>query len=297
MPILGSHVSTSGGVDKAPLRAKEIPVRAIQIFAKNNNQWRAPALSLKEIDAFQENCRLAEIKVVFSHAGYLINLAAPDPSTYQNSMESMRIELERGEALGLTDVVLHPGAHKETGVTVGIHRIVESLNTLVEQTEGYQIRILLETTAGQGSSIGHRFEELAEIIDGVENKNRIGVCLDTCHIFAAGYELRTKEAYEKTWESFDRIIGLKKLFAIHLNDSKKTLGSRVDRHEHIGKGEMGEEPFRFLMRDKRFVDMPCVLETPKEDDFVKYDRMNLKTLANFAGSYSVSTFSGYGSAR
>ncbi len=278
MPLLGTHVSTAGGVDKAPLRAKEIPVRAIQIFAKNNNQWRAPALSLKEVDDFQDNCRKCEIEVAFSHAGYLINLAAPDPVTYQNSMESMRIELERGEALGLSYVVLHPGAHKETGMTLGIHKVVESLNTLIGQTEGYQIRILLETTAGQGSSIGHRFEQIAEILAGVKNKNRVGVCLDTCHIFAAGYELRTKEAYEKTWEEFDRTVGLKKLFAIHLNDSKKPLGSRVDRHEHIGKGEMGEEPFRLLMNDARFKKMPMVLETSKEDDFVKYDRMNLKAL-------------------
>ena len=278
MPLLGTHVSTSGGLHQAPLRAYEIPVRAIQIFAKNNNQWRAPSLSLKEVDAFRENCEQCEIEVAFSHAGYLINLAAPDETTHKNSMDSMKIELERGEALGLPFVVLHPGAHKETGVAMGIHKIVESLNRLVDETKGCHIRILLETTAGQGSSIGHRFEELAEIIDGVKDKNRIGVCLDTCHIFAAGYELRTEEGYKKTWKQFDDIIGLKNLYAIHLNDSKKEFGSRVDRHEHIGKGKMGTDAFRFLMNDLRLRKIPMILETPKGDDFVKYDRMNLKVL-------------------
>lgn len=283
MRYLGAHVSTTGGVYQAPLRAQEIGANTIQIFAKNNNQWLAKRpLSAGEIETFQKNKKICGVKVAFSHAGYLINLASPDPKNYQLSLKSLAQEMERAIALDLDFVVLHPGAHVGSGTKKGIARIAVSLQQVLAKFPNRKTWLLLETTAGQGTSIGHRFEELAAILDLVEVKERVGICLDTCHVFAAGYDIRHEEGYKNMWQEFDRWIGLKKLKAIHLNDSKQNLGSRVDRHEHIGKGKIGETGFRLLMQDQRFAKIPMVLETPKHDDPKKYDRMNLQKLREWA---------------
>ncbi|MDO8494508.1 MAG: deoxyribonuclease IV [Deltaproteobacteria bacterium] len=278
MRYLGSHVSTTGGVAMAPLRAKEIGINTIQIFAKNNNQWLAKKpLEESEIASYKKHCRECGIAISFSHAGYLINLAAPDPKNHQLSLQSFQQELERADQLGLDFVVMHPGAHVGSGEATAIQKIAESINRVFAEQPCHAL-LLLEITAGQGTSIGHRFEELAEIFEKVEEKKRIGICFDTAHAFAAGYDLRTKETYAETWKAFDATIGLKKLKAIHLNDSKKEFGSRVDRHEHIGQGFLGESAFQLLMQDSRFEEIPMVLETPKHDDPVKWDQLNIRKL-------------------
>lgn len=279
MRYLGTHVSSSGGVSQAPLRAKEIPVNTIQFFAKNNNQWLAKSMpSVAEVGAYLSNCESCGVKITFSHAGYLINLASPDEKNRDLSIKSLTQEMELARLLNLDFVVLHPGAHVGQGVPIGISRIAENINQILENFADVRTELLLETTAGQGTSIGHTFEEIAAILEKVTAKNKIGVCLDTAHVFAAGYDIRTEEGYEKMWKEFDAAIGLGKLKAIHLNDSKTSLGSRVDRHEHIGLGQIGDVGFRLLMQDKRFEKIPMVLETPKGDDFVKWDRMNLDRL-------------------
>ena len=275
--LLGTHVSSAGGPREAPVRGKAVGVQAIQLFAKNNNQWFGKKITEEEADAFKKAKKENDILYTCSHAGYLINLAAPDPDNYKKSLSSMKQEIDLAEILGLDGIVLHPGAHRDTGEKKGIQKIIKSLNELFDKTPDFKTLVLLETTAGQGTAIGYTFEHLAEIMDGIENKKRIGVCLDTCHIFAAGYELRDKEGYEKTWKSFDSIVGLKNLKAIHLNDSKKEFASRRDRHEHIGKGRIGKEGFILLMNDKRLRKIPMILETPKADP-IKDDLMNLKLL-------------------
>ncbi|OGQ04448.1 MAG: hypothetical protein A2W61_08655 [Deltaproteobacteria bacterium RIFCSPLOWO2_01_44_7] len=282
MRYLGTHVSTEGGVSQAPLRAKEIGCNTIQLFAKNNNQWLAKQpLSNEEVATYQKNKKGCGVKIAFSHAGYLINLASPDPKNHSLSIKSFQQELERAQELALDFVVLHPGAHVGSGEEKAIQKIVDSINKVFSQIKKSKTILLLETTAGQGTSIGHRFEQLAEIFEKIVDKKRIGVCLDTCHIFAAGYDIRTKEGHDKMWREFNQTIGLEKLRAIHLNDSKTDFNSHVDRHEHIGKGKLGEEAFHFLMQDKRFEKTPMVLETPKHDNPKKYDQMNLKKLISF----------------
>jgi len=288
MRYIGTHVSTIGGVSEAPLRAKEIPVNTIQFFAKNNNQWLIKKMpGALEVDAYLSNCESCGVKVAFSHAGYLINLASSDPKNGPLSVESLRQEMELARLLKLDFVVLHPGAHVGQGVPVGISRIIENINRILENFSDIKGKLLLETTAGQGTSIGHTFEQLAEILEKIRAKERMGVCLDTAHVFAAGYDIRTREGYEKMWHDFDKSIGLKNLQAIHLNDSKTPLGSHVDRHEHIGQGQIGDEGFKMLMQDKRFEKIPMVLETPKGDDFVKADRMNLERLLSYEGPTSL----------
>ena len=270
-------MSTAGGVAQAPARGLAVGVQAIQLFAKNNNQWMGRLPSADAIQKFQSEMKRCEIMTAFSHAGYLINLASPDEKIHRASLTSMQQELELAEQFGLKFVVLHPGAHRDSGEAVGMARIIDSLNTLFEKTAGSGVLILLETTAGQGSAIGYTFEQLDHLIRGVKDKKRIGICLDTCHIFAAGYDIRTKEGYEAMWKQLDATVGLENLKAIHLNDSKKGLGSRVDRHTHIGAGCLGLEPFRFLMNDKRLSPIPMVLETPK-DHPVEDDLKNLQLL-------------------
>ncbi|MDP2599378.1 MAG: deoxyribonuclease IV [Deltaproteobacteria bacterium] len=282
MRYLGTHVSTVGGVSQAPLRAAEIPVNAIQFFAKNNNQWLVKAMpSAAEADAYLSNCESCGVKVAFSHAGYLINLASSDPKNGPLSVESLMQEMELARLLRLDFVVLHPGAHVGQGVPVGISRIAENINRILEKFSGIKTKLLLETTAGQGTCIGHTFEQLAAILEKIEARDMMGICLDTAHVFAAGFDIRTREGYEKMWRDFDKIIGLKNLKAMHLNDSKTPLGSRVDRHEHIGLGQIGDAGFKMLMQDTRFEKTPMALETPKGDDFVKWDRMNLEKLSSF----------------
>ncbi|MDD5382985.1 MAG: deoxyribonuclease IV [Candidatus Margulisbacteria bacterium] len=275
MRLLGAHMSIAGGVDKAIDRGLSIGCTAIQIFVKNNNQWFGKPLSEEEISKFKKK----QTVFTFAHTGYLINLASADPANHEKSMKSMLQELELAEALGLPCTVLHPGSHLGQGEEAGLKLVARYLKDLLHQTKGYKIRVLLETTAGQGTNLGYKFEHLAEILDLVSEPGRTGVCFDTCHAFAAGYELRTAEGYHATWEEFAKVIGLDKLLAFHLNDSVSDLGSRKDRHEHIGKGKLGLEAFRLLMNDERFERLPMVLETPKDPD-LKQDIENLRTLTS-----------------
>ena len=221
MPLLGAHMSIEGGVSNAPLRGKEVGCDVIQIFTKNNNQWNSKPITDKEINAFKENLNKTGIKAVASHDAYLINLASPKKDVYKKSLIAFYDEMQRAEALGLPYLVFHPGAHLGEGEEYGIKRIADSVNLLLSKSKGNNLTLLLETTAGQGTHLGHRFEQLAEIINLVEQKEKMGVCVDTCHIFAAGYDISAEEGYIKTFDEFDRIIGLKRLKLFHLNDSKR----------------------------------------------------------------------------
>jgi deoxyribonuclease-4 len=275
---LGSHMSIAGGLDKAPLRGKQVGCDTIQVFTKSNRQWRAKRISDQEVEAFKANLAATGIGPVVAHDCYLVNLAAPRRAVWKKSVAAFRVELERAERLGIPYLVTHPGSHAGAGEAEGLRRVTEALNALLAALPGAGVRILLETTAGQGSSLGHRFEELAAILAGVEQADRVGICLDTCHVFAAGYDIRTPDGYRKTVEDLDSCLGLRRLQAIHLNDSKGGLGSRVDRHEHIGEGRLGLAPFRRLLNDPALRGIPMILETPKDDDFVAADRRNLARL-------------------
>ena len=278
MPLLGAHVSTSGGVDKAPANGKGLGCDAIQVFTRNQMQWRARPLSELEIAGFREGLKECGIRATVSHDSYLINLGSHEPVTLQKSLEAFADEIERCEQLGISFLVFHPGSHVGSGEAAGLQRIADSLNAVLGQKPKYRTQVLLENTAGQGSNLGYRFEQLADILAKTENPNRLGVCLDTCHLFASGYDLRTRSTYEATFEEFDAIVGLGRVKVFHLNDSKKSLGSRVDRHENIGKGELGLEPFRFLLNDPRFAGLPMLLETPGGDEAYRIDLTTLRSL-------------------
>ena len=270
-------MSIAGGAFNALVAGKEVGCATIQIFTKNNNQWNAKPLTDEEIAEFKKKQKETGIRPVVAHNSYLINVASPDKALAKKSMEAMLIELQRCEQLGVPILVMHPGSHVGTGEKEGIKRIAEAIDWLQEKTERFKVRIALETTAGQGSNLGHRFEQIAEIIELTEDKKKVAVCLDTCHIFAAGYDFRTESGYKKTMNEFDKTIGLKRLKAIHFNDSVKDLGSRVDRHAHIGQGKIGKTGFGFFMNDNRLESIPKLLETPKDKEG-KFDRMNLATL-------------------
>jgi len=270
-------MSIAGGAFNALISGKEVGCATIQIFTKNNNRWNAKPLTETEITEFKAKQKETGIKPVVAHNSYLINTASPDKALSQKSKEAMLIEMQRCEQLGVPVLVMHPGSHVGTGEKEGIKRIAEAIDWLHEKTKEYQVQIALETTAGQGSHLGYRFEQLAEIIDLTGDKTRLAICLDTCHIFAAGYDIRTEQGYEKTMAEFDQIIGLKRLKAIHFNDSVKDFGSRVDRHAHIGQGKIGQAGFGFFMNDQRLENIPKLLETPKDKEG-KFDRMNLATL-------------------
>jgi len=275
--LIGAHMSISGGAFNALLYGEELGCTTIQIFTKNNNQWKAKELTSDDVKRFVENQKKTKISPVVGHNGYLINLASPKENVYDLSMESMYVELKRAELLGLPYLVIHPGSHLGSGEKKGMMKIARSLDRLHRRTKGFKVKICLETTAGQGSAIGYRFEHLAEIIERVKENDRLGVCYDTCHTFAAGYDIRTKKAYQSTFKEFDRIIGFSRLKVIHVNDSLKDLDSRVDRHQHIGEGKIGLGGFRLLMNDKRWAKIPKILETPKEGETEK-DMRNLKVL-------------------
>lgn len=278
MPLLGAHVSTSGGVDKAPGNGKSIGCEAIQVFTRNQMQWRARPLSEPEIAAFRVRVKECRIQMTVSHDSYLINLGSHEPVTLQKSLDAFADEIERCEQLGIPFLVFHPGSHVGAGEVAGLQRIAENLNMVLSLKPKYRTQVLLENTAGQGSNLGYRFEQLAEILSRVLYSDRLGVCLDTCHLFAAGYELRTRPSYEATFREFDAIVGLDRVKAFHLNDSTKGLGSRVDRHENIGLGELGLEPFRFLLNDPRFAGLPMLLETPGGDKAYRRDLKTLRSL-------------------
>lgn len=277
MPI-GAHMSISGGIDKAFTRGKEAGCELIQIFTKSSNQWKARPLTEEDVREFERKKQDTGIWPVLAHNSYLINLASPDNRLHEKSTDAMLIEMERAETLGLPYLIMHPGAHVGSGEEAGLKRISDSINHLFDMTRGYSLKLLLETTAGQGTVLGHRFEHIALIINGVRDKKRIGVCLDTCHSYVAGYDIINK--YDGVFQEFDKIIGLKRLKAFHLNDTLKGLGSRVDRHWHIGKGELGLETFKRIMRDERFKEMPMIIETPKgiDEDGRDLDTVNLGIL-------------------
>jgi deoxyribonuclease-4 len=276
-------MSIRGGVSMAIERARSIRCTAMQIFVKNNVQWFARPLTREEIRAFLDHVQHGELLSVFGHANYLINLAASNPQFHANSIRALAEELVRANQLELPFLVMHPGAHLGAGEEAGLRKIVNSIDEVFRRIPKVKTKIALEVTAGQGSCIGHRFEHLAQIIANVCEPERLRVCLDTAHLFAAGYDISNESGVKKTFREFDRIVpqARDRLAAIHVNDSKTARGSRVDRHEHIGKGRIGLDAFRFIMRSPRFSKIPKVLETPKEKDLAE-DVMNLKILRALA---------------
>ena len=261
--LLGAHTSTSGGVSKSVDLAEKLGFTAMQIFTKNNNRWFQKPLEEKEIETFKSKLKKSKIKFVVSHDSYLINLCTKDKSILKKSRTAFLDELERCELLGIPYLNFHPGAHLGTGEEDGIKLIAESLNLAHEKTKDYKVSSMLETTAGQGTAIGYRFEQLQKIIELVERKERMSICIDTAHVFAAGYDIKNLKKFKEVIKAFDDIIGFDKLKCFHMNDSKKELGSRVDRHEHIGKGFIGLDGFANIMNDRRLKKIPKILETPK----------------------------------
>ncbi len=278
--LLGAHMSINGGVHTAFERGNQIGCTTMQIFSKNNNQWKGKPLTDADVVNYKKEAKKTNIKPVVVHSSYLINLCAANKTTLKKSRESFLDEVERCRLLGIPSFVFHPGSHVGQGEDTGLKKIAESLNILHEQTKGYRVKSVVEVTAGQGSNLGYRFEQIRKLIDMVDNKRRMGVCVDTCHLFAAGYDIATEKGYEQTFREFDDIIGLKRLLVIHLNDSKGALGSRIDRHEHIGKGKIGDNGFSLIMNDKRFKDIPKILETPKGAD-MEEDVMNMRRLRRY----------------
>ena len=275
--LLGAHTSISGGVSKAIERAEKLGFTAIQIFTKNNNRWFSKPLEEEEINKFKTKFLSSNVKLVVSHDSYLINLCAVKPELLEKSRKAFVDELERCEILDIPYLNFHPGSHTGRGEEEGLKVVAESINIAHEKTKGFKVSSMLELTAGQGTTLGYKFEHIAKIIEMVEEKERMSVCIDTAHIFAAGYDIRTKDAYENTMSEFNDIIGLERLKCFHINDSKKELGSRVDRHEHIGKGFIGKEGFANIMNDKRVITVPKILETPKGKEQLE-DLENLAVL-------------------
>lgn len=280
--VLGSHVSIAGGLHKAFTMAHDIGCTAIQIFTKNANRWQAKPLTEQAIDRFSDAWAASEVEFIAAHDSYLINLGTPKPELLEKSQNALLDELQRCEQLRIPYLVMHPGAHVGSGEDDGLKRVAESFDVIHDQTPGYACQILVETTAGQGTTLGYTFEHLAAIRELAHAPERIGICLDTCHIFAAGYELRTEAGYQTTIQAFDSIIGLRHLKVIHANDSLKELGCRVDRHQEIGQGRIGLDGFRNLMQDQRLAGVPKILETPKGADPIASDRKNLRILRELA---------------
>ncbi len=264
--LIGAHCSTEGGLNSAFQRAEFINATAIQIFTQNARQWHASQIKPDQIEIYKMSRLKSNVKIVVSHDSYLINLCAKDDLIQHKSEAAFKAEIERCHDLGINLLVFHPGSHLGQGESSGLNKISATLNKLHEETRNCNVISVLETTAGQGTNLGYKFEQLRAIIDMIEDKNRVGICIDTCHIFAAGYEIRDKKNYTKTLKSFDEIIGLNYLKVFHLNDCKSEFGSHVDRHEHIGKGKIGADAFSFIMNDKRFKNIPKILETPKSKD-------------------------------
>lgn len=263
---LGAHMSISGGVEKAVIRGQEVGCEAIQIFTKNSNQWKAKPLATPEIHAFRDACQTTSIGPVVAHSAYLINLAAPDEALYAKSIQACLDELQRCEALDIPYLVIHPGAHLGTGEEQGLGRIAAAIDRIHREAPTLRAALTLEITAGQGTVLASKFEHFAAILAQVDEPERLGFCLDTCHLLAAGYDFRTGPGYDQMMAAWDALVGIERIRVIHLNDSKKDLGSRVDRHEHIGQGYIGTQGFELLLNDPRLSHLPMVLETPKDDD-------------------------------
>lgn len=285
MPLLGAHESVAGGLHLAFARIASVGGEALQIFTRNQRQWQAPPLSAEEIVSFCAQKGQVPAMPVASHASYLINLGSSSRELAARSVQAFADELQRCDLLAIPWVVIHPGSHGGDGVEAGLARVVENLDAAFAAAgEQSAVRVLLETTAGQGTGLGSRFEELAWMINASKFSERLGVCLDTCHIFAGGYDIRTPATYARTMAEFDRTVGLECLCFFHLNDCKKELGSRVDRHEHIGRGRIGREGFRLLLNDPRFAGLPMTLETPKGADLAE-DRENLRVLRSLLADH------------
>jgi deoxyribonuclease-4 len=261
---LGAHMSIAGGVHRAIARAEEVGATALQIFTRNQRRWTAPPLSGAAVEAFRRARAESTVGAAVAHASYLVNLASPDDALHARSLTVLRDELERAEALGLDALVVHPGAHMGGGADEGLRRIAAGVREILHGTAGFRCRLAFETTTGGGSHLGSTFEELARLLATCGEIERLGICIDTCHVFAAGYDLRDASAYRKTRRLFDSIVGLSHVVAIHLNDSAGKLGGRLDRHAHIGRGRIGAEGFRALLRDDKLAHVPKLLETPKE---------------------------------
>ncbi|RLG73121.1 MAG: deoxyribonuclease IV [Methanobacteriota archaeon] len=263
--FLGAHVSIAGGLEKAFMRGEALGCEAIQIFSKNQRRWVAKPITEEEAKLFKETWRKSSVETVTIHDSYLINLASPKKDSLEKSREAFLEEMRRAQVLGVPHLVFHPGAHQGAGEEEGLRRIAEGLNIFLEKVKG--VMPVLETTAGQGTNLGYRFEQLRFVMDLVDDPKRVGVCLDTCHIVAAGYDMRTEKSYEKMVEELDQVVGLENVHVIHLNDCRSELGSRVDRHEHIGQGNIGLEGFRLLLNDERFKGRPMLLETPGGEEW------------------------------
>ena len=276
-PLLGAHMSIAGGVGNAFIEGKKVNCDAIQIFTKSSRQWASKPYSKEEIEQFHINRKETGIGTVVAHDSYLLNMGSPDAALRTRSVAAFIDELERCEILGVTNLIAHPGAHVGAGELDGIKTIAKSLDEVHKACPGYTAKVTLEITAGQGSNLGYRFEQIGNMIDATRESDHLRVCFDTEHAFAAGYDIRTRDGYERTFGEFDEAIGIELLAAFHLNDSKKEFNSRVDRHEHIGKGFIGIEAFRMLVNDRRFWGLPMCLETPKGPD-LKEDRENLELL-------------------
>lgn len=283
--LLGAHMSVTGGLDKAIGRGVAVDCTALQVFTKSPNQWRAKSLGEEEAARFKETLAASPIgpEAVVAHDSYLINLGSPDPDKWRQSVAAFTDELHRCDLLGIPYLVTHPGAHMGAGEDAGLARVAEGLRAALEAAAPSRTMVLLETTAGQGTYLGHRFAHLGRLLELVPDNDHVGVCFDTCHVFVAGYELHTPEGYAATWEEFDREIGLDRLKVLHLNDAKKPCGSRVDRHEHLGQGEIGRTGFHLLMNDERLHGRPLLLETPKGDDCAE-DRENMTFLRSLVGA-------------
>lgn len=278
--LIGAQVSTQGGLTTIFERAAAIDASAVALWAKNGNQWKGKVLTDEDCAAFAAQ---RTVQPLLTHASYLINLASTNAEVHRKSIAAMIDELDRAERLGIHAVVLHPGAHLGAGANAGVDQIARSLDTVHAAIPDHRVVTLLETSAGQGSCVGCTFEELGQMRARVDDRRRVGVCVDTCHVFAAGYDLRTRDGYERIIDELDRHVGVENVGAFHLNDSKKPLGSRVDRHEHIGQGEIGVDGFRFLLNDARFTRIPKVIETPKTIE-TESDRRNLRLLRSLIGT-------------
>lgn len=279
MPLLGAHLSIAGGYYKAADAAGKLGMDSVQVFTKNNNQWRAKTISDDDVRQFREAVAKHKLRLPTSHASYLINLGSFNDELWHKSIDAMVVELARATQLGIHGVVLHPGSHADRSEDEGVARVVAALDRIHDQAPATGARILLETTAGQGSSLGWMFEHLGAMLTQTAAGKRLGVCVDTCHLFAAGYPLIERKDYLATFRKFDQLIGIDRIAAFHLNDSKKDFGSRVDRHEHIGRGKLGLDPFRHVLTDKRFKQIPMYLETPKgTHEGEDWDAINLRQL-------------------
>lgn len=274
---LGAHMSIAGGVENAILKGQSVGCETVGMFTKNNNQWKAKALTKEDADKFNAALIETGIKPVVAHTSYLINLASPDAALWKKSMAAMEDELKRCELLGIPYLVLHPGSHMGKGVDWGVKRVAAAFDRIHAKLPNRRVMTLLEHTAGQGNHLGHLFEELAQMRELIAEKNRVGVCVDACHLFAAGYDLRAPDTYADVFKRFDDSVGIEHIKAWHLNDCKSEFGSRVDRHDHIGKGKLGKAAFKNILNDPRWHALPGVLETPKSEDMHE-DKTNLRVL-------------------